>query len=70
MDAGPSSVGERLERHLALIGHAPAPESVDTLESVAIIQSLVTRPERGTHRLSRATLLAPLRGKRRRQIVL
>jgi hypothetical protein len=70
MDAGRSGVGERLDRHLALIGLASTQETADSLESAAIIKSLVGRTEHGTHRLSRVTLMAPLRAKRRRQIAL
>ncbi|MGW1990659.1 hypothetical protein [Embleya sp. NPDC001921] len=71
MDVGRSGVGERLERHLALIGLATTQETANSLESAAIIQSLAPRnDQRGTHRLARVTLMAPLRAKRRRQIAL
>ncbi|MFI1578465.1 hypothetical protein [Embleya sp. NPDC020630] len=71
MDAGRTGMGERLDRHLALIGRASVQETANSAESAAIIQSLVPRAEqRGTHRLARVTLMAPLRAKRRRQIAL
>ncbi|MEU0933450.1 MULTISPECIES: hypothetical protein [unclassified Embleya] len=70
MDVGRSGVGERLERHLALIGRASTQETASSLESAAIIQSLAPRNESRGHRLARVTLMAPLRAKRRRQIAL
>lgn len=64
--------GDRLERHLALFGHAPAPAKATEAsahaarESAALIQDLAPRPTRAGHRLARAILTAPLRGLRRR----
>ncbi|MGA4543242.1 MAG: hypothetical protein HOV66_03960 [Streptomycetaceae bacterium] len=67
--------GDRLERHLALFGHAPAPAAapdpgtvaaVAARESATLIQDITPRPSRAGHRLSRAVLTAPLRGLRRR----
>lgn len=69
--------GDRLERHLALFGHAPAPAAAAepatvaattaaARESALLIQELAPRPTRAGHRLARAVLTAPLRGLRRR----
>ncbi|MCF2529903.1 hypothetical protein [Yinghuangia soli] len=72
VDALRGGTGERLERHLALFGHAPAPAAVPEASAVAaresamLIQDLTPRPSRAGHRLARAVLTAPLRGLRRR----
>ncbi|UGQ14374.1 hypothetical protein LO772_12755 [Yinghuangia sp. ASG 101] len=72
VDAMRGGTGERLERHVALLGHvqasASAPEAsgVAARESASIIQELAPRTARPNHRLARAVLTAPLRGLRRR----
>jgi hypothetical protein len=72
VDAMRGGTGDRLERHLALFGHAQAPaaasesSAIAARESATLLQDLVPRPGRGGHRLSRAVLTAPLRGLRRR----
>ncbi|NUU25634.1 MAG: hypothetical protein HOV68_29640 [Streptomycetaceae bacterium] len=73
VDALRGGNGDRLERHIALIGHAPAPpvapepSAIAARESATLIQDLAPRPKRGAgHRLARAVLTAPLRGLRRR----
>ncbi|HSA48666.1 MAG TPA: hypothetical protein VLH10_00960 [Yinghuangia sp.] len=73
VDAMRGGTGERLERHVALLGHDQAPASVPEAsavaarESASIIQELTPpRPARPNHRLARAVLTAPLRGLRRR----
>ncbi len=72
VDAMRGGSGDRLERHLALFGHAPAPAKAPEAsahaarESASLIQDLAPRPSRAGHRLARAVLTAPLRGLRRR----
>lgn len=74
VDAMRGGTGDRLERHLALLGHAPTPSPTagDTTartarESATLIQDLTPpRANRTGHRLARAVLTAPLRGLRRR----
>jgi hypothetical protein len=70
LDAVRGNTGERLERHLALLGRAPGDVSAaGDHEATALIQQLVPRAERGErapHRLARVSLLAPLRGRHRR----
>lgn len=72
VDAVRGNTGEHLERHLALLGRAPAEASAGGHEATALIQQLVPRAERGErapHRLARVSLLAPL-SRRRRHIAL
>ncbi|MDI2128037.1 hypothetical protein [Yinghuangia seranimata] len=73
VDALRGGSGDRLERHLALFGHAPAPAkapeaaTANARESAMLIQEVAPRPSRAAgHRLARAVLTAPLRGLRRR----
>lgn len=65
VDAGRIGLGERLERHLSLLSRPHGPEVAVSVESATMIQDLLPR-ERAAHRLSRVTLMAPLRNRRRK----